>query len=169
MLVQVCVGWLLLVFLFKQKTAYEVRISDWSSDVCSSDLLDGADDLVAENPRARIGPLAFVGMDVGTTDRRHAHADEDFTGSHLPKGILPDHERLVRRLVDGGAASLRHYSLPARAIEFGATSKALRHCNMGGSVKLFAHAMGNDFRADHDCDDDADYYQGGDRKGVGRE
>src|SRR3546814_6572394 len=26
------------VFVFKQKTAYEVRISDWSSDVCSSDL-----------------------------------------------------------------------------------------------------------------------------------
>src|SRR3546814_8528894 len=29
-------------FLFKQKTAYEMRISDWSSDVCSSDLLDTA-------------------------------------------------------------------------------------------------------------------------------
>src|SRR3546814_7664390 len=28
----------LLRFFFKQKTAYEVRISDWSSDVCSSDL-----------------------------------------------------------------------------------------------------------------------------------
>src|SRR3546814_6813464 len=28
-----------LVFFFKQKTAYEVRISDWSSDVCSSDLI----------------------------------------------------------------------------------------------------------------------------------
>src|SRR3546814_8995531 len=28
------------VFLFKQKTAYEMRISDWSSDVCSSDLLN---------------------------------------------------------------------------------------------------------------------------------
>src|SRR3546814_6978474 len=27
-----------LFFLFKKKTAYEVRISDWSSDVCSSDL-----------------------------------------------------------------------------------------------------------------------------------
>src|SRR3546814_6544134 len=26
------------MFFFKQKTAYEVRISDWSSDVCSSDL-----------------------------------------------------------------------------------------------------------------------------------
>src|SRR3546814_4078192 len=34
-------GYVLFVF-FKQKTAYEMRISDWSSDVCSSDL--GADD-----------------------------------------------------------------------------------------------------------------------------
>src|SRR3546814_9190384 len=38
-----CVCYILLtmicfVFLFKQKTAYEMRISDWSSDVCSSDL-----------------------------------------------------------------------------------------------------------------------------------
>src|SRR3546814_3398123 len=30
---------MMFVFFFKQKTAYEVRISDWSSDVCSSDLL----------------------------------------------------------------------------------------------------------------------------------
>src|SRR3546814_18597860 len=29
----------LFFFVFKQKTAYEMRISDWSSDVCSSDLL----------------------------------------------------------------------------------------------------------------------------------
>src|SRR3546814_3832487 len=29
---------LCVVFFFKQKTAYEMRISDWSSDVCSSDL-----------------------------------------------------------------------------------------------------------------------------------
>src|SRR3546814_5925112 len=28
-----------LFFFFKQKTAYEMRISDWSSDVCSSDLM----------------------------------------------------------------------------------------------------------------------------------
>src|SRR3546814_2010500 len=31
--------YLYLFFFFKQKTAYELRISDWSSDVCSSDLL----------------------------------------------------------------------------------------------------------------------------------
>src|SRR3546814_10923726 len=36
------------VFFFKQKTAYEMRISDWSSDVCSSDLQ-------ALQPQAEIG------------------------------------------------------------------------------------------------------------------
>src|SRR3546814_4448807 len=34
-------------FFFKQKTAYEMRISDWSSDVCSSDLRDRLDQLGA--------------------------------------------------------------------------------------------------------------------------
>src|SRR3546814_9780685 len=34
-----CVWCFIVVFFFKQKTAYEMRISDWSSDVCSSDLL----------------------------------------------------------------------------------------------------------------------------------
>src|SRR3546814_7466088 len=29
------------IFFFKQKTAYDMRISDWSSDVCSSDLTNG--------------------------------------------------------------------------------------------------------------------------------
>src|SRR3546814_1149242 len=33
------IGMWICVFFFKQKTAYEMRISDWSSDVCSSDLL----------------------------------------------------------------------------------------------------------------------------------
>src|SRR3546814_1422382 len=39
-------------FFFKQKTAYEMRISDWSSDVCSSDLL-----LRPADPRL-LGPVA---------------------------------------------------------------------------------------------------------------
>src|SRR3546814_2236631 len=43
-------------FFFKQKTAYEMRISDWSSDVCSSDLRGGLEpflDLVRRD--AQIG------------------------------------------------------------------------------------------------------------------
>src|SRR3546814_5080036 len=45
------------VFFFKQKTAYELRISDWSSDVCSSDLVanvqivDGPDMIKSEDAR----------------------------------------------------------------------------------------------------------------------
>src|SRR3546814_5742440 len=34
-----CVVFILLFFFFKQKAAYELRIRDWSSDVCASDLL----------------------------------------------------------------------------------------------------------------------------------
>src|SRR3546814_10447048 len=43
------------IFFFKQKTAYEMRISDWSSDVCSSDL-----------PRWRIGVSATDTLSVLT-------------------------------------------------------------------------------------------------------
>src|SRR3546814_5787071 len=38
---------LMLFFFFKQKTAYEMRISDWSSDVCSSDLAVGTREALA--------------------------------------------------------------------------------------------------------------------------
>src|SRR3546814_8777256 len=38
----------LFFFFFKQKTAYEMRISDWSSDVCSSDLVDLLEELELE-------------------------------------------------------------------------------------------------------------------------
>src|SRR3546814_19401975 len=37
-LLRLCKFSIICVFFFKQKTAYEMRISDWSSDVCSSDL-----------------------------------------------------------------------------------------------------------------------------------
>src|SRR3546814_1626381 len=42
-MVLTCMSYCLLYtfFFFKQKTAYEMRISDWSSDVCSSDLAAG--------------------------------------------------------------------------------------------------------------------------------
>src|SRR3546814_10907238 len=38
MLFGIVVVSVIVLFFFKQKTAYEMRISDWSSDVCSSDL-----------------------------------------------------------------------------------------------------------------------------------
>src|SRR3546814_2382026 len=42
----------MLSFLFKQKTAYEMRISDWSSDVCSSDLVAAKQGRAIENALA---------------------------------------------------------------------------------------------------------------------
>src|SRR3546814_4671949 len=47
-----------LFFFFKQKTAYEMRISDWSSDVCSSDLPRRHDEIIGralKPQRPRIG------------------------------------------------------------------------------------------------------------------
>src|ERR1043165_5709835 len=56
-------------FFFKQKTAYEIRPRDWSSDVCSSDLgLDGEvavrDDVAAADVEARPDEVADEGRAV---------------------------------------------------------------------------------------------------------
>src|SRR3546814_505074 len=48
---------MLFFFFFKQKTAYEMRISDWSSDVCSSDLAVTSNDIA----RNGSGALEVVG------------------------------------------------------------------------------------------------------------
>src|SRR3546814_4133282 len=48
---------LFLFFFFQQKTAYEVRISDWSSDVCSSDLSPSP---CALADRGRYGDFAAI-------------------------------------------------------------------------------------------------------------
>src|SRR3546814_1766828 len=47
-------------FFFKQKTAYEMRISDWSSDVCSSDLKQIVD-AQALVPGGKVGVVAAAG------------------------------------------------------------------------------------------------------------
>src|SRR3546814_9324172 len=54
---------LVLFFFFKQKTAYEMRISDWSSDVCPSDLVCPQ---FGENPSG-------IDQCLGAAERNHAH------------------------------------------------------------------------------------------------
>src|SRR3546814_9481387 len=62
-----------LFFFFKQKTAYEMRISDWSSDVCSSDLLrvKPSDNTAAAvlhfetGPQYRFGDFTIAQVDNG--------------------------------------------------------------------------------------------------------
>src|SRR3546814_1695572 len=76
----ICYGLnLVFFFFFKQKTAYEMRISDWSSDVCSSDL-DEKEPVVGSSQN---GPQTNEqkhtrfhkrgGMEIGRNGRRRRH------------------------------------------------------------------------------------------------
>src|SRR3546814_4520701 len=67
-------------FFFKQKTAYEMRISDWSSDVCSSDLKHQEMSELRTSQSVQIGKLqAEISAKVTTITRieEQLHAAED--------------------------------------------------------------------------------------------
>src|SRR3546814_5225794 len=110
------------IFFFKQKTAYEMRISDWSSDVCSSDLQElvgvavlgvdldlrrevGAGVLLLEHGKRRDLAVAQVALVVGPED---AAADRRLVGAAGPDALaLLAHD-------DGGAGVLAHRQDAAR-------------------------------------------------------
>src|SRR3546814_12831398 len=91
------------IFVFKQKTAYEMRISDWSSDVCSSDLIAAVisdavvdnDDLVErgylksvpQNPTgtevAVLVPGSLVPMELGNNAEKVCEAVAKQTGGSI--------------------------------------------------------------------------------------
>src|SRR3546814_8227725 len=74
--------WVFNLFFFKHKTAYEVRISDWSSDVCSSDL----------GPQRRHGD---VGAEQSDADRHEAGDEAPEVGEAVEPptdgGVHRDH------------------------------------------------------------------------------
>src|SRR3546814_14699253 len=85
-------------FFFKQKTAYEMRISDWSSDVCSSDLAFGE---ARQYPVLRRFPIVDSRMGIGrgrdlVGDRGLA---DEVEAPHIGRGLR---DRLVvpREVVD---------------------------------------------------------------------
>src|SRR3546814_3416969 len=68
------------LFFFKQKTAYEMRISDWSSDVCSSDLLgiEIAEGQIDKPVRVRPDDgLQFDTPDIGVNRVIHRRRSEE--------------------------------------------------------------------------------------------
>src|SRR3546814_10244926 len=77
----------MIFFLFKQKTAYEMRISDWSSDVCSSDLDFGT--AIATDGETRRGVVGLAGENMDNaadrirTPQRRARAAHDFDALDL--------------------------------------------------------------------------------------
>src|SRR3546814_5313219 len=87
-------------FFFKQKTAYEMRISDWSSDVCSSDL--------RPLPRHEPGRHAVRRGDRGTRpgdgqggagdDPRPGRGGHDLSAGHARDGLCPRNRSEERRV-----------------------------------------------------------------------
>src|SRR3546814_9971093 len=91
-------------FLFKQKTAYEMRISDWSSDVCSSDLcpIRDADLLRLASLHAAI-MVQFLSESLGQLQWNPSHRtrrikDMFFLLSHSPLSLIRDRSNPQQRI-----------------------------------------------------------------------
>src|SRR3546814_447638 len=110
------------VFFFKQKTAYEMRISDWSSDVCSSDL---------HGPRPHKGVFAY-GHAAHNSAVRAQHSA--FFHQGIAVFVLTLHQRA--RVVDIG----KHHAGAAEHTFF--QSDVVVH---GHVVLYFAPVANNDF------------------------
>src|SRR3546814_4465810 len=89
------------VFFFKQKTAYEMRISDWSSDVCSSDLVEKQDLGIDTGNDAHGNANAHTG---GVGAQRHG---EVFTEFGEFGDLVHLREHLLAGLTKIGRASCR--------------------------------------------------------------
>src|SRR3546814_8742101 len=106
---------LLFIFFFKQKTAYEMRISDWSSDVCSSDLRqfvqpraeqhEGRGTGLVLGDVAQLDPLAAGGGGRIRLQRAFEPAVED-AGRYALRpggaGFEGDADQVVQPLAGGG-------------------------------------------------------------------
>src|SRR3546814_1904809 len=83
------------VFFFKQQTAYEMRISDWSSDVCSSDL------------REFTNRYPNVTVHMEAANRYLDIIDNNIDVAIRTREYEPDSNITIRRLCEFGRASCR--------------------------------------------------------------
>src|SRR3546814_2327221 len=105
-------------FFFKQKTAYEMRISDWSSDVCSSDLFPAATGTRVERRRRRLARRAQLHLDTATARRRRV--------ARQPVEVAQDDAvaRQRRLGTDHDTARLRLQAHDEQRLAFAADAKA---------------------------------------------
>src|SRR3546814_12199952 len=114
-----------LFFFFKQKTAYEMRISDWSSDVCSSDLggklrgAVGGDEAVLE--QVVLGRRVELDRAAGAV-------------------VVGDHQALGRNEARGAAAQRYH-----------GVHRRLRQVGQRGGVALVAGGRSEERRVGNEC------------------
>src|SRR3546814_14348551 len=117
-------------FVFKQKTAYEMRISDWSSDVCSSDLMPHA----SGQPHCRCacrGSDGRGGTSAGGADTTCGRAGATDTGIVLGRIDLVRRAKYrgVRKSVVSGKSVSVRVDLGGRRIMKKKTNKAIVYNN----------------------------------------
>src|SRR3546814_3835013 len=124
-------------FVFKQKTAYEMRISDWSSDVCSSDLPAATESTPVQRPCSRTAPTAQPNtgrirlslfkreLDRTGAEAGHRHAEDPFAlGGHITGA-----DRLIEFL--GRDIDAQPFAVGARAFKLPAE---IRHHRVTATV-----------------------------------
>src|SRR3546814_18932005 len=108
-------------FFFKQKTAYEMRISDWSSDVCSSDLAGTDNSALLGSGAIRWSAVYSATGAINTSDER----EKTWQGA-ASAAALAAAARIARELsfycwndaiaAKGAAGARRHFRLRAEAV-----------------------------------------------------
>src|SRR3546814_3593051 len=106
-------------FFFKQKTAYEMRISDWSSDVCSSDLRDTEENMnIAEcfgdNQNCSLLPSCALKSAFAEARRSFLATLETYRLSDMLRGKVPAANVAVARLPEKMSAKLNSLAKSAR-------------------------------------------------------
>src|SRR3546814_20548338 len=90
------------VLFFKRKTAYEMRISDWSSDVCSSDLRA----LCADRPVLRKLAEEDVGRIAAHERRSLVGIGADPVADHLEGHVFPGDQSALDQVAADGVVGL---------------------------------------------------------------
>src|SRR3546814_11965345 len=100
MFLRICLIWF---FFFKQKTAYEMRISDWSSDVCSSDLQSDSaksDDVAAAPPGKQcVMQVIGDGNEIAAPDPRAEYLSVARVDQHLAQIVRSEERRVGKECV----------------------------------------------------------------------
>src|SRR3546814_6604596 len=85
-----------MLFFFKQKTAYEMRISDWSSDVCSSDLRIDKPQVIAMNMTTRISKAERIGRGLARGWRGYVRGERWLSGWLVAQGVSASVATILR-------------------------------------------------------------------------
>src|SRR3546814_16037337 len=124
-------------FFFKQKTAYEMRISDWSSDVCSSDLVCNV--TIASTAAKliwKLGPISDSGHSSRTKKPATATIRMDSASRPSASAISTRIAAAQLRTVGTSAPVSSVYPIPANAPQDAATTgRRTRNANHGHSAK----------------------------------